>query len=484
MFHHSPLRRSAVALTLLAVMSGLPGDGSLPAQAQHPYVPASEQTLSATVASGLKAYDESPLGNRIPVVLVHGIGGTATRLFHWEHFLETAERNEEFNQKYKIYLYHYDSTRSVPAISHNLQRTLKDFITRLDGRDIKILAYSEGGLLVRNALQDSYLDENTIEVLAIATPFHGSPLANPEWLGEQVQTESPFSLVRLTQKAVYEITGRRYPTFREDFRWDNFDGAIPADRYLKLNGPAAQVNYSLARKANFTTYGSYFGLEVDPEVLPRELSLEVAPPKEKPMPANLFRKNFLFSMIRNNIGKLPLAHKKAGQIALKVKGRVLDKQTEPVQMAALAENAVPVMAAVSPGGGAISQIVLPAVNEVPADVPKVRSVRDLAPEPSPTPTAEPVSMMMFNDGISPISSTLWLGRFTPRVAGVQQPVEKLWSALRSLKGNRNTRLFAGLDHRNWMDGVTRTGEDKVQDLLNPDQKSRTVFEWILFDLMS
>jgi hypothetical protein len=56
--------------------------------------------------------------------------------------------------------------------------------------------------------------------------------------------------------------------------------------------------------------------------------------------------------------------------------------------------------------------------------------------------------------------------------------------LRSLKGSPNARLFAGLDHRNWMDGSTRTGQEVLRDLLNPNEPSRTVFEWIVYDLMS
>ena len=94
-----------------------------------------------------------------------------------------------------------------------------------------------------------------------------------------------------------------------------------------------------------------------------------------------------------------------------------------------------------------------------------------------------MAMMMYNDGISPISSTLWLGRYASG-NGTSIPVDRLWSALKLLKGNRHTRLFAGLDHRNWMDGKNRNGEELIQDLLNPDEPPRTVFDWIIYDLMT
>lgn len=434
-----------------------------------------EKLLRVSVSSGFEAFDNSTLGNRTPLVLIHGIGGTESRLFHWENFLSFVASKRDFQAKYKIYLYHYDSTQSVPNISRDLQATLKGFVGALGGRKIKILAYSEGGLLTRNALQDAYLDEHTEEVLAIATPFHGSPLANPEWIQAQVKTDSPLSLVRLFQKIAYNITGRRYPSFKQDFHWDNFDGAIPAEQYVKNNGPSVKTDYALAKKTNFVTYGSYFGLDVDPAVLPRELGLKTAIPKERPMPGNLLRKNFLFSLVRNNIGKLPLANKLipsrapeevAKQVPAKpvdavvgLKPSIVDTEQDATLMLALAKTAE-----ASP----VESQTFPA----------------LASPSSHKVVLAPVSMMMFNDGISPISSTLWLGRYTKVANGSSIPVDKLWSTLKSLKGNKNVRLFAGLDHRNWMDGTTRTGEPSIQDLLNPDEPPRTVFEWIIYDLMS
>src|SRR5690606_36151847 len=99
----------------------------------------------------------------------------------------------------------------------------------------------------------------------VATPFHGSPLANPEWLRQQIKTESPFSLVRIGQRLAYNITGRLYPSFKEDFHWDNFDGAIPAEQYSRHYPNAVKTDYALARKEKFVTYGSYFGMEVNPD---------------------------------------------------------------------------------------------------------------------------------------------------------------------------------------------------------------------------
>jgi pimeloyl-ACP methyl ester carboxylesterase len=379
------------------------------------------------IKSGLNAYDTTPLGTRTPLILIHGIGGDNNRLFDWVRFLRFASQQTAFAQRHKIYLYHYDSCRSVPIISQDLQRQLTGFIQEQGGRPIKILAYSEGGLLTRNALQDPYLNEHVQEVLAIATPFHGSPLANPAWMRSQIADESIFSLVRIGIRQAYAITGHLYPDFQQDFHWDNFDGALTAaqmDRKL-MTGPP--VDYALAHKQNFITYGSFFGMDIDPGILKDELSLTIPLPKERPSFGNLFKKNLLFSLIRNNIGRLPLA------------------KAEPDKSVAIVD------------GQAIS-------DEAPA------------------------SLMMFNDGISPISSSLWLGRYLPSpekaVSSKILPASSLWAVLRSLRGKNKVRLFAGLDHRNWMDGNTRTGKAELHDLLNPDGGPHNVFEWILHDLMS
>jgi triacylglycerol esterase/lipase EstA (alpha/beta hydrolase family) len=524
-----PIAR-AVALLVLACMLTIPL-----ASAQHLYpanraIPSmqthatralsgkvSATTTTPALESGLEAYGATPLGNRTPLLLVHGIGGTGTRYYHWENFLEFVDKHPAFEQKYKIYLYHYDSTRSVPNISADLQAHMKTLLRSVNDRPIKVLAYSEGGLLVRNALQDGYLDDHTQEVLAIATPFHGSPLANPEWIQQQVKTESPLSMVRLFQKIAYHITGDKYPTFQQDFHWDNFDGAIPADQYFKSNGTNPTVSYLLAKKSKFVTYGSYFGMDVDSSLLQQELGLKSPLPKERPMPSNLFRKNFLFSLIRNNIGRLPLAPKLVRKdiVATQpVKGIVaaVEPPISLVKDLALATVAPALPETVASTAALSSTLAASAspVKQLPEkrthEIPILGLAQSFVSPPEPkstdllmastTPSSlpakiallknplEPVSMMMFNDGISPISSTLWLGRYIDCHTGSSIPVSSLWDTLKTLKGNPNTRLFAGLDHRNWMDGNTRTGQGTVSDLLNPEEPPRTVFEWIIYDLMS
>jgi pimeloyl-ACP methyl ester carboxylesterase len=448
------------------------------ASAQRPYQPTgagiklqeaqvTAQVLQKEVRSGLNGYDTSPLGNRTPLILIHGIGASAGTDFNWERFLEVANKDSKLISRYKIYLYHYDSSRSVPDISNNLKLTLRHFIETHQEKPIKILAYSEGGLLTRNALQDPYLDHHTDEVITIATPFHGSPLANPDWVRQQIKTESRFSLMRMGQKLAYGITKKLYPSFKEDFHWDNFDGALPAEQLAQSATATSRKEYALANKKRFVTYGSYFGLEVDPALIAEKLDSTAQTPREKVLVGNLFRRNVLFSVVRHTIAKLPLASaRSAAETEAHGNGPVR------VSQAAANQSSNHAMLAIADTNHNSASLT-PAVN--PADRP-VASAKTQSPPR--------ISMMMFNDGISPISSTLWLGRYISTQQGVAISTEKLWETLKKLKGNSNTRLFAGMDHRNWMDGTTRTGQAEIQDLLNPNEPPRTIFGWIIYDLMS
>ncbi len=92
-------------------------------------------------------------------------------------------------------------------------------------------------------------------------------------------------------------------------------------------------------------------------------------------------------------------------------------------------------------------------------------------------------LMMFNDGISPISSQLWLGRYTQQQ---QAPLsqESQWQAVVAMRGHGQARLFEGLDHRDWLDDKTRyqNSDAKLPDWLHPEEPSRSIYEWLIYDL--
>jgi pimeloyl-ACP methyl ester carboxylesterase len=406
---------------------------------------------------------------RMPLILVHGIGAEEDHYFNWSRFLAFAEKNPEFNKRYKVYLFRYETSQSVPELSYTLQNTLRQFISELHGQKIRIMAYSEGGLLTRNALQDPVINASTEKVITVATPFHGSPLANPAWLRAQLKQESIFSPVRMTHKISYWVARKKYPSFEADFHWDNFDNAISEEEYSRTNGRGELKGYVTAYSDKLITYGSYFGADIDPQQqLPKELGVQTPIPKESTRWRNPFSKHFLFALIRKNISAMPLAYqpwrKKAPKQA-PVPGPAPNEQIviQGDQIASVKADVDSLaMAAIA------SPDTLTAAISVPA---KAESKKDLPP------------LMAYNDGISPISSTLWLGRFTPEFKNIKNPAQRMWQALKKLKNSQNARLLPGLDHRDWMDGSTRMETNRLPDLLHPNEKPRTTFEWFLHDLL-
>jgi len=429
---------------------------------------AAQQIEGQPIPNDLVPYKNDALGDRQPLVLVHGIGGTeGSRFYNWDNFLAYTDNNLAFQSRYKIYLFVYNSEKSVAFLSSQLQGALKDLVhdTRAVGseKNYRIVAYSEGGLLVRNALQDPIANAHAEKVITIATPFHGSPLASPDWFKEQLVQDSVLSPVRISHKIAYWVAAKKHPSFIHDFQWDNFDGSIPAANYHPNDD--AVNDYALEQKKNFITYGSFFGEEAAAaDALTSELAIKEPLPKEKVKFKNLFRKNILFTYVNKTISKLPFGvpfkRREAGMVASAV---VSDQEAAEIQ-----ENAqdTGITAVDKPGVPSLSTTPLP--NDQTLVVSKLTPVQ---------------SIMPYNDGISPISSSLWLGRFTPNFSTVKDPMARVWAALKSLKGTQQARLFPGMDHRNWMDGETRTDSIQVRDLLNPDEKAKSVFDWILYDLM-
>lgn len=103
----------------------------------------------------------------------------------------------------------------------------------------------------------------------------------------------------------------------------------------------------------------------------------------------------------------------------------------------------------------------------------------------PDPESEMPSIYAFNDGISPISSQLWLGQRVAAQDGILSQSAQ-WEAVSALRGAAKARLFEGLDHRDWLIGKTRYRHHNgaVQDWLHPGESAKTIYEWLLTDLLA
>ncbi len=385
---------------------------------------------SVSKIAQLSEYQSTELNHRTPLFLIHGIGGRESNHYRWESFLQYTQTHPEFQKRFKIYLFQYDTSQSVSDISQSIQKSLRAYISENNHPEFRVLAFSEGGLVYRNVMQDPVIYQHTEKVITVASPFQGSPLANQTWLRKQLKENTPFSLMRLTQKLSHAIAKKMHPNFEQDFHWDQTESSTPR---------VHQRYFALKNHNNFITYGSYFG--VTPtyhEKLFQSLEVKEAPPKEPSRLKNLFSKHAVFRLVQRNLSAIPI------QIKQKLAKKIRRQKSKRKSIAS-----------------DTSAVTLMAVEETHYD----NSSTDLP-------------MLIYNDGISPISSSLWLNRY--KNASKAQP----WNALKSLKGKQKARLFHSIDHANWMEGHNLSKEAKLSDLLNPDEPSRTIFEWFIFDLTS
>jgi len=116
---------------------------------------------------------EEDLGFKIPVVFIHGIGGT-TRNFQ-------SIVNQLDRERYKPWFFYYPSGGDLDQLAEFFHRIfLSGKVAELDEMPIIIVAHSMGGLIVREALNkyENSRKENRIGLLVtIATPFGGHPAA-------------------------------------------------------------------------------------------------------------------------------------------------------------------------------------------------------------------------------------------------------------------------------------------------------------------
>jgi sugar lactone lactonase YvrE/pimeloyl-ACP methyl ester carboxylesterase len=160
--------------------------------------------------------DDTSLGSRTPVILIHGIHGNrwpdgspyagtdSADLPYPDYFRSLISflrgSQPDFDAKYKVYRFHYISDQhNVTDIGGSLRDWIDfftstlaypDFDTALDGSKKKliIVAHSMGGLVARSFLNEHHRFEGQFSgdwggesvnfVITLATPHNGTPLAN------------------------------------------------------------------------------------------------------------------------------------------------------------------------------------------------------------------------------------------------------------------------------------------------------------------
>ena len=147
----------------------------------------------------LYVYNDGPLGQRIPLILIHGLAAeTWSGCFNntWEAFVESFTQTE-LNKVYQLYCFEYPSS-SITV--ENAAEWLKYLLDKyLSGRQVVIVAHSMGGLIARAYMNLKGGGERVIKLITLATPHHGSPLASLFSIFKRVGKEQLQSQAQLHQ---------------------------------------------------------------------------------------------------------------------------------------------------------------------------------------------------------------------------------------------------------------------------------------------
>lgn len=175
--------------------------------------------------------DTAAVGTRLPVLLVHGLGGSNEG---WESFLRAYERDPGWRGAFKPYTFRYSTDaaevnadpaapRSIPALGGALRDAMQAFYDRpaasphfgFGGKRVVVLAHSMGGLVARSMMQEhAFRDgrrggEKVLRLVTLGTPHHGSPLMD--------------AALALGLKTTGELSDT-HPGFLAQLTWTNYDG--------------------------------------------------------------------------------------------------------------------------------------------------------------------------------------------------------------------------------------------------------------------
>lgn len=237
--------------------------------------------------------DTQTLGNRTPVILIHGIHGNQRKQNNFDDIqvpnrdyfkhLLSFFNNPRFEQSYKIYRFHYVSDRyPVSEIARGLRNDIDSKICEDPTFDTKliIIAHSMGGLIARSymnqytenvgAFAGLIAGERVEQLITLATPHHGSPGANEVTRFQLASNDSWQNWLALASvfywgldlsQGVFNTRIKDTVSFdhpnRADLWWDNYDG-IAHSGNSDINNWLAVLNSQERYASKISAYYGFF----------------------------------------------------------------------------------------------------------------------------------------------------------------------------------------------------------------------------------
>ena len=358
-------------------------------------------------------YDNSPLGDRKPLLLIHGLIGEFHPLFRWGQLAKYLSQNQAFQQQYKIYLVRYNTHSSLKEITEAFKHKLHDLAP---AGGLTIVAISMSGTIVRNAMRDPTVEQSIARVVTLGAFFRGSPLFCSDWMQQSIRKRHLSPLCRIQRSLGYKIYFAHHKNLLRSYGWDNVDGQMPAVTAASLSRMRAHGEEASSQLVTatpqpgddkFVVYAGFLHNQYTPPRRSAAHSFLISPLTFlwTTLPANLGREHQALRFLNNLI---------AGAI---------------------------------PSRADDSSIIYP-----------------------------------LNDGISPISSSLLLSDDFVAHSAIrnQADIESIGTHSKA----KRARLFESVDHLTFIEAQRPIGSaEAVADLLSPTDKPRSMFAWILKDLL-
>jgi hypothetical protein len=396
-------------------------------QSTLPPIPSLKQLKVKPEVAALYEYDNVPLGDRQPLLMVHGLHGEFHRNFRWTKVIKHIKEDQQLDKQFKIYFARYSTSDKLEKTVPELRNVITKLYSMTNNKPITMMALSMGGNVAYEAFIDKDTEDKIKLFMAFGVPFHGSPLFSTSWLQYGVYKNICFPWTRIDHSIAYSIYFKRNSVLMTDLRWDNADTSVPEIGSYKSRLPfgprgtltvADSENRALlalnARPVNKKKIIAYGGYLLNPYLMPK---------------AQRF--------IESNI-MAPYTF-----VTLKV----------PCHFAA-------------------EHPVLKMLN---------REITTVVCSPSATEKAKTKYVYGLNDGITPLQSALCLPNSV--VGSVPLSKESDIAAIKPLTDVRTARVFRNIDHLTFIDGYKPLrGTHNLKDQLNPSEGPHKIFDWIALDL--
>jgi hypothetical protein len=169
-------------------------------------------------------FETSPLGTRTPLILLPGRAEEYQYNAWWKTFFNHFKQAPGLSLRYKPYVYIYNSKNELNT---QVQRFVENYTQTHFPRPSVWVSYSLGGVIAREAFLHPAIEPQVKGNIAIAVPFHGSPLFNTEWFSQYLQHRNNSPIRRFSDRLLYRLYLFDKTNLLEGLRWDNMDGSFP-----------------------------------------------------------------------------------------------------------------------------------------------------------------------------------------------------------------------------------------------------------------